>query len=49
MNKRPYRYAKQQKDITDGIIHEYLKFGIIQNNSSSYSSPVVLVGKKDGG
>jgi len=49
VNKRPYRYAKQQKDIIDGIIQEYLKSGIIQNSSSSYSSPVVLVGKKDGG
>nr|KYP76696.1 Transposon Ty3-I Gag-Pol polyprotein [Cajanus cajan] len=49
VNKRPYRYAKQQKDIIDGLIREYLKSGIIQNSSSSYSSPVVLVGKKDGG
>jgi len=49
VNKRPYRYAMKQKDIIDGIIHEYLKSDIIQNSNSSYSSLVVLVGKKDGG
>jgi len=48
VNKRPYRYAKQQKDIIDGLILEFLKFGIIQNSNSPYSSSVVFVGKKDG-
>jgi len=48
INKRPYRYAKHQKDIIDGLVKEYLHSGIIQNNNSPYSSPVVLVGKKDG-
>jgi len=48
VNRRPYRYAKTQKDIIDKLIHEYLKFGIFQKNNSPYASPVVLVGKKDG-
>ena len=48
VNKRPYRYSKQQKDIIDELVQDYLKSGVIQNSSSPYSSPVVLVGKKDG-
>lgn len=47
VNKRPYRYAKQQKQIIDGLIQDYLKSGIIQKSDSPYASPVVLVGKKD--
>ncbi|KAL5173307.1 hypothetical protein HKD37_16G045875 [Glycine soja] len=34
VNKRPYRYAKQQKDIIDKIIHEMLDSGIIQTSNS---------------
>jgi len=48
VNKRPYRYAKQQKYIIDRLVQEYLKSGVIQISSSSYASPVVLVSKKDG-
>jgi len=48
VNKRPYRYSKKQKDIIDELVQDYLKSGVIQNSSSPYSSPVVLVGKKDG-
>nr|KYP74091.1 Retrovirus-related Pol polyprotein from transposon 17.6 [Cajanus cajan] len=48
INKRPYRYAKHQKDVIDKLVQEYLKSGVIQNSSSPYASPVVLVGKKDG-
>jgi len=45
VNKRPYRYAKHQKDIIDGLVKEFLHLGIIQNSSNPYSSPVVLVGE----
>ncbi|XP_017434719.2 uncharacterized protein LOC108341562 [Vigna angularis] len=48
INKRPYRYVKQQKDIIDKLVHDSLKSGIIQQSSSPFASPVVLVGKKDG-
>ena len=48
INKRSYRYAKQQKDIIDKIIHEMLDLGIIQTSNSPYASLVVLVGKKNG-
>ncbi|XP_019462912.1 PREDICTED: uncharacterized protein LOC109361830 [Lupinus angustifolius] len=48
VNKRPYRYAKQQKDIIDKLVQEMLDYGVIQNSNSPYASPVVLVGKKDG-
>ena len=30
------------------MVQDYLKSGVIQNSSSPYNSPVVLVGKKDG-
>jgi len=48
INKRPYRYAKQQKDVIDKLVQDSLKSGIIQKSSSPFASPVVLVGKKDG-
>jgi len=34
ISKRPYRYAKQQKDEIDKLVQEYLSTSIIQNNSS---------------
>ncbi|XP_019414654.1 PREDICTED: uncharacterized protein LOC109326422 [Lupinus angustifolius] len=48
VNKRPYRYAKEPNDIIDKLIQEMLKSWVIQNSTSPYVSPVVLVGKKDG-
>ncbi|XP_019451750.1 PREDICTED: uncharacterized protein LOC109353842 [Lupinus angustifolius] len=48
LNKRPYRYAKHQKDIIDNLVQEMLQSRIIQNSSSPYVSHVVLVSKKDG-
>ena len=48
VNKRPYRYAKQQKYTIHGLIQDYLKSGIIQNSDSPYASSVELMGKKDG-
>jgi len=38
-----YRYAKNKKDIIYKLMQKYLKFGIIQNSSNPYASPVVLV------
>lgn len=48
VNIRPYRYPLKQRDIIEQLVQEMLDKGIIQNSSSPFASPVVLVGKKDG-
>nr|KYP34598.1 Transposon Ty3-I Gag-Pol polyprotein [Cajanus cajan] len=48
VNKRAYRYAKNQKDIIHSLVKDYLKSGIIQKSNSPFASLVALVGKKDG-
>ena len=45
---RPYRYLFKQRDIIEKIIAEMLDHGVIQESSSPFASPVVLVGKKNG-
>ncbi|GJN19863.1 hypothetical protein PR202_gb07177 [Eleusine coracana subsp. coracana] len=46
---RPYRYSLKLKDEIEKQIKELLQNGRIQTSSSPFSSPVVLVRKKDGG
>jgi hypothetical protein len=47
-NVRPYRYALAMEDDIEKQIKEMLQAGVIQPNTSAFSSLVLLVKKKDG-
>ena len=45
---RPYRYNPAQKNKIENQITKLLNSGMIQENQSSFASPVLLVKKKTG-
>jgi hypothetical protein len=48
INKKPYRYNPQLKTEIERQIAEMLASGVIRVSNSAFSSPVILVRKKDG-
>ncbi|GKC72762.1 transposon ty3-I gag-pol polyprotein [Tanacetum coccineum] len=48
INSRPYRHLTTQKDAIEVVVKELLDTGVIRDSQSPFSSPVVMVKKKDG-
>nr|GFA37929.1 hypothetical protein [Tanacetum cinerariifolium] len=48
INSRPYRHPPNQKNTIEVMVKELLDTGVIRDSQSPFSSPVVMVKKKDG-
>ena len=48
MTIKPYKHSTLQKDVVERMTKELLEAGFIQHSNSPFSSPVILVKKKDG-
>jgi len=44
---RPYRYPHSQKEEIEKLVENILREGSIQHSSNPFSSPIILVKKKD--
>nr|GEU94378.1 retrotransposable element Tf2 [Tanacetum cinerariifolium] len=48
INVRPYKYPPNQKDSIEGMVKELMDSRVIRASQSHFSSPIVMVNKKDG-
>lgn len=48
INISPYRHPPNQNDAIEMMVKELLDSGVIRNDQSSFSSPIVMVKMKDG-
>ncbi|GKA62966.1 gypsy/ty3 retroelement polyprotein [Tanacetum coccineum] len=48
INIRPYKHPPNQKDDVEAMVQELMESGAIRDSQSPYSSPIVMVKKKDG-
>lgn len=45
---RPYRMSPTEREVAKDMVNELLENGIVRPSDSPYSSPILLVKKKDG-